>query len=251
MNLFRCPLIALAYLVSLAAILVLPVVPAAAQKRIALVVGINDYSNLKTAKDPLNGQLAKAIADAETMGEALKALGFDVETGRNLSRAAFLIALDRLKRKISPGDAVFIFFAGHGVAFKGSNLLLPSDITPVDPESEQLMRGLAIAETDIIEALREKGAGLVILTLDACRNNPMEEFAREQARIQGRAFRSTTMRSVGLETRPTSGVFSIYSAGIGQKALDGLHGAQLGIYPSVRENAAATWAAPVRSHGGC
>lgn len=191
-------------------------------KRVALVIGINEYPKLKTVRDPSNGQLARAVADAETMSETLKSLNFDVEIGRNVDRVGFLTALDRIKRKIAPGDTVFVFFAGHGVAFKGSNLLLPSDIPPVDPEGEQLIRGLAVAETDIIDAVREKGAGLTIVTLDACRDNPIEEFAREQARIQGRAYRSTTMRSVGLEARPTSGVFSIYSAGIGQKALDRL-----------------------------
>jgi TPR repeat protein len=193
-----------------------------AQKRIALVIGINDYPRLKSSDHPFDGQLVKAVADAETMGQTLRSLGFDVELGRNLDRTGFLTALDRVKRKIGPGDTVFIFFAGHGVAFKGSNLLLPSDIPPVDPEGEQLIRGLSVAETDMIDAVREKGAGLTILALDACRNNPIEEFAREQARVQGRSFRGTTMRSVGLEARPTSGVFSIYSAGIGQKALDGL-----------------------------
>lgn len=192
--------------------------PAFAEKRVALVVGINNYPNLK------NGQLARAVADAETMADLLKnRLGFDVELARNVDQSAFLTAIDRVKRKIDSGDTVFIFFAGHGVGLRGTNLLLPSDIPAVGPESEQLLRGRSIAETDLIEAVREKKAKLLILTLDACRDNPVEEFAKEQARIQGRAFRSTgAMRQIGLEVRPTSGVFSIYSAGIGQRALDRL-----------------------------
>lgn len=193
-----------------------------AESRIGLVIGNNDYPKLKTARDPGNGQLAKAVADAESMEDTLKSLGFDVVIGRNVDRVTFLTLLDRVKRKIAPGDTVFVFFAGHGVAFRGSNLLLPSDIPAVDPEGENLIRGLAIAETDIIDAVREKGAGLTILALDACRDNPIEQIAREEARVQGRSFRSVSMRSVGLNTAPTSGVFSIYSAGLGQKALDGL-----------------------------
>jgi hypothetical protein len=192
--------------------------PALAEKRVALVVGINNYPNLK------NGQLTRAVADAETMADLLKnRLGFDVELARNVDQSAFLTAIDRVKRKIGSGDTVFVFFAGHGVGLRGTNLLLPSDIPAVGPESEQLLRGRSVAETDLIEAVREKKAKLLILTLDACRDNPIEEFAKEQARIQGRAFRSTgTMRQIGLEVRPTSGVFSIYSAGIGQRALDRL-----------------------------
>ena len=203
---------------SIVAALVAATGPAVAEKRVALVVGINNYPNLK------NGQLARAVADAETMADLLKnRLGFDVELARNVDQSAFLSAIDRVKRKIDSGDTVFIFFAGHGVGLRGTNLLLPSDIPAVGPESEQLLRGRSVAETDLIEAVREKKAKLLILTLDACRDNPVEEFAKEQARIQGRAFRSTgTMRQIGLEVRPTSGVFSIYSAGIGQRALDRL-----------------------------
>ncbi len=195
-----------------------------AAKRIALVIGINDYPKLKTKKDPFQGQLRKAVADAETMAVTLRSLKFEVEIGRNVDRAGFLTLLDRFKRKINPGDTAFIFYAGHGIALKGSNLLLPSDMPPVDPRGEQLVRGLSIAETDVINVAREKGAGLTILVLDACRNNPIEEFARRQAQSRGRVFRSTSiMRSTGLDTRPTKGIFAIYSAGFGQLALDGLN----------------------------
>lgn len=209
---------ALAVIVGIIATPLVTIGPALAEKRVALVVGINNYPNLK------NGQLARAVADAETMADLLKnRLGFDVELARNVDQSGFLTAIDRVKQKIGSGDTVFIFFAGHGVGMRGTNLLLPSDIPAVGPESEQLLRGRSIAETDLIEAVREKKAKLLILTLDACRDNPVEEFAKEQARIQGRAFRSTgTMRQIGLEVRPTSGVFSIYSAGIGQRALDRL-----------------------------
>src|SRR5262249_41894566 len=107
---------------------------ALAQKKVALVIGINEYPNLRKASDPLHGQLEKAVADAETMAETLAALGFDVEIHRNAGRTGFLTALDRVKRKIAPGDTVFFFYAGHGLAFKGSNLLLPSDMPAVDPD---------------------------------------------------------------------------------------------------------------------
>lgn len=197
--------------------------PAWAEKRVALVVGINSYPNLKTAAEPQKGQLIRAVADAETMASLLKDLRFEVEIARNVDQSGFLAAIDRVKGKIDAGDTVFVFFAGHGVGLRGSNLLLPSDIPAVGPESEQLIRGRSVSETDLIEAVREKKAKLLIMTLDACRDNPIEEIAREQARVQGRVFRSTsTMRQIGLDVRPTSGVFSIYSAGIGQRALDGL-----------------------------
>lgn len=186
-------------------------------KRIALVIGIDAYPRL-----PERFQLSKAVADAETMAETLKGLGFAVELARNPDRNGVLAALDRVKAMIAPADTVLFFFAGHGISFQGTNLLLPADMPPIDPHSEALIRGASIAETTVIEDLRSRRAGLTILVLDACRDNPIEEFARRQAAAQGRKFRSGTMRSTGLDARPTSGVFSIYSAGIGQRALDRL-----------------------------
>jgi hypothetical protein len=212
-----------AALVLLALFLCSSPVPAGATQRLALVIGINEYPKLKTSDNPTNGQLLKAVADAEIMAEILTELRFDVDIARNVDRLQFLTALERLKRKITPGDTVFLFFAGHGVALSGTNLLLPSDILPVDPDAAYLIRQLSVPETDVIEGLREKGASLVILTLDACRDNPLEEFRRMQARREGRSYRATTaMPEIGIVPRGTMGVFSIYSAGLGQRALDRL-----------------------------
>jgi hypothetical protein len=197
--------------------------PAYAQRRVALVIGINDYPRLKTAAEPDRMQLAKAVPDANTIGAVLKTLNFDVDVVTNPDLSGFVLALERTKRKIRAGDTFFFFFAGHGIANEGSNLLLPSDIPPLDPNTPTLVSKLAIPESDIIKMAQDKGAGLVLLTLDACRNNPLEELARAEARAQGRTFRSLgSMRSIGLDTRPTSGIFSIYSAGFGQRALDSL-----------------------------
>lgn len=187
-----------------------------AEGRLALVVGINDYPKLKIP-------LFKAVADANKMAETLRSLGFNVELSTNADRLTFFTKLEALKRQIKPGDTVFVFYSGHGISLKGSNLLLPSDMPFVDLDSEQLVRSFAIAETEVIEGIRAQSAGLIVVTLDACRDNPLEAIAKQNAKAKGGTFRSLGLtRSVGIDTRPTSGIFSIYSAGIGQKALDGL-----------------------------
>ena len=94
-----------------------------------------------------------------------------------------------MKRKVSPGDTVFVFFAGHGIAFGGTNLLLPSDIPAVDAEAEQLVRQFSVSENDVIDGLREKGASLVILTLDACR--------KIQSRSSGGRKRAVRLATIG------------------------------------------------------
>jgi hypothetical protein len=44
----------------------------AAAKRVALVVGINQYENLDAAE-----QLQKAVGDSHAVGDALRSLGYD------------------------------------------------------------------------------------------------------------------------------------------------------------------------------
>ena len=65
----------------LAISLVVFVVPAEAAKRVALVIGNNDYKNVP--------KLQKAVNDARTMGDTLKQLGFSVMLAENQTRQAF------------------------------------------------------------------------------------------------------------------------------------------------------------------
>ena len=64
--------------------------PAYAEKRVALVIGNNDYRNVP--------KLQKAVNDARTMGDTLKQLGFTVMVAENQTRQAFsqsLLAFDK------------------------------------------------------------------------------------------------------------------------------------------------------------
>lgn len=176
-----------------------------AEKRIALVIGNDRYSNLGE-----NQQLRKALNDAEAIGDHLASLGFEVIRGQNLGRQAMIDRLADLTTRLQPGDTAAFFFAGHGVAIGGSNFLLPSDVPAIGEGGELRVRGASIAEADIIAEIQAKGARVGILIIDACRDNP---FARPG------------VRSVGLtrglaDAKPARGIFTIYSAGIGQTALD-------------------------------
>ena len=65
----------------LAASLLAFAAPAQAEKRVALVIGNNDYKNVP--------KLQKAVNDARTMGDTLKQLGFSVMVAENQTRQAF------------------------------------------------------------------------------------------------------------------------------------------------------------------
>src|ERR1700760_5073196 len=86
--------------------LLMAAAPAHAEKRVALVIGNNDYRNVP--------KLQKAVNDARTMGDTLKQLGFTVMVAENQNRQQFSETLLAFDRAIEPGDTAFFFYAGHG-----------------------------------------------------------------------------------------------------------------------------------------
>ena len=146
------------------AALVLGASPAEAAKRLALVIGNNAYENVP--------KLMKAVNDADAVASELSKLGFEVVKAEDVGRRAMSRALVELEGKIGAGDTALIYFAGHGFAIDGTNYLLPVDVPIANPGEEGLIRDASFAATGLSYRLQEKGAGTVILILDACRDNP-------------------------------------------------------------------------------
>ena len=148
------------------------------------------------------------------MRDSLKSLGFEVIVGTNLGRQAMIDKLAEFTARLEPGDTAAFFFAGHGVAISGVNYLIPSDVPAVTEGAEARVRGASIAEPDLIAELQAKSVRVALLVIDACRDNPFPRAA-------GRSIGNTR----GLaDARPARGIFTLYSAGIGQTALDRLSG---------------------------
>ena len=181
---------------------------ARAQDRVALVIGNDRYDNL-----PADKQLAKAVNDARAIGGALEGLGFKVIRGENLTRSQMVDHIFNFTQAVKPGDTAVMFFAGHGVSLSGGNYLLPADVPLPRPGEEQRARNLSLGEADIIADIQERKPRVLVMMLDACRDNPFRQPG--------------VTRSIGGETglsrgREAEGVFTIYSAGFGQSALDSL-----------------------------
>ncbi|WP_416221127.1 caspase family protein [Rhodopseudomonas palustris] len=180
-------------------------VPAEAAKRVALVVGNNDYRNVP--------KLQKAVNDARTMGDALRTLGFEVMIAENQNRTAFSQSLLAFDNIIEPGDTAFFFYAGHGFEISGQNYLLPTDVPAATQGQEELVRDASVLADRIVERLQNRGARTAILVFDACRNNPFERRGVRALSGRGGLAPMTTL---------PEGVFSIFSAGPRQTALDRL-----------------------------
>jgi len=179
--------------------------PAHAEKRVALVIGNNDYRNVP--------KLQKAVNDARTMGEVLRQLGFSVMIAENQTRQAFSETLLAFDKVVEPGDTAFFFYAGHGFEIAGQNFLLPTDVPAATEGQEELVRDASILADRIIERLQNKKARTAILVFDACRNNPFERVGTRAVAGGG---------GLAPMTQLPEGVFSVFSAGPRQTALDRL-----------------------------
>src|SRR6201996_6516192 len=185
--------------------LVMLAIPAQAAKRLALVVGNNDYRNVP--------KLQKAVNDARAMGDTLKQLGFSVMLAENQTRQAFSETLLAFDRAVEAGDTAFFFYAGHGFEIAGQNFLLPTDVPAATGGQEELVRDASVLADRVIERLQNRKVRTAILVFDACRNNPFERSGTRAVAGGG---------GLAPMTQLPEGVFSVFSAGPRQTALDRL-----------------------------
>ena len=185
---------------------VLAVAPAAsAAGRVALVVGNGEYAAIGRLPNPGN--------DAADMAAALGRLGFDVTTVRDADRLAMSEALRVFTRESMGADVALVFYAGHGLEMDGVNYLVPVDARL---ERDTDVRFEAIELDDVLAATA--GAGLRVVILDACRNNPL---ARSMQRTG--ATRSVSRGSFGTLDENLLGDETLvaYAAAAGTMAADG------------------------------
>ncbi|MFN8830611.1 MAG: caspase domain-containing protein [Labrys sp. (in: a-proteobacteria)] len=179
--------------------------PAKASKSVAFIVGNDRYENVP--------ELQKAVNDARAISARLEQLGFVIHRYENLDQRAMSRALASFDNAVGPGDRVVFFFSGHGFEIGGSNYLLPTDVPEVQNANQlPLIRDASFAVDAIVDRLRQRGAGISILILDACRDNP---FA-------GPGTRSTAATRGLARVEAPEGVFVLMSAGAKQMALDRL-----------------------------
>jgi Caspase domain len=180
--------------------------PAAAQKRVALVIGNAAYSYAGRLSNPGN--------DATDMAAALKGLGIEVILGLDLDKPGFDAKLRQFSRALADADVGILFYAGHGLQVGLRNYLVPTDAQlqgERDLEFETVSLDFVMRQMEIGREGRTN-----IVFLDACRDNPL---ARNLARVMG-------TRSVGVgrglaEVQAGVGTFIAYATKPGEVAQDG------------------------------
>lgn len=147
-----------------------PLTPAHAAKRVALVIGNSAYTHATPLRNPKN--------DAEAVTELLTKLDFDVVRGIDLDHQGMRGAIRDFAYKLRGAEVALFFYAGHGLQVKDRNYLAPIDAklaNEIDLEFEALRLEMVLSQM-------EASATTSLVFLDACRDNPL---ARNLARTMG------------------------------------------------------------------
>jgi uncharacterized caspase-like protein len=95
------------------------IAPAAAEKRVALVIGNSAYENVPRLTNPSN--------DASDVAGKLKALGFEVVEGIDLGKRDMEKRIRAFAEQLSGADVGLFYYAGHGLQVDQRNFLAPVD----------------------------------------------------------------------------------------------------------------------------
>jgi hypothetical protein len=138
--------------------------PAAAEKRVALVVGNSAYQHIARLDNPKS--------DARLMADTLSSLGFKLIGGRaqlDLDKPALDTVVQNFGRQVQGADVALFYYAGHGVQVSGSNYLVP---VRANPTREADVDFQMVDINLVLRQMQGSGTRLNMVILDACRNNP-------------------------------------------------------------------------------
>ncbi len=139
--------------------------------RIALVIGVQNYTNVPPLRHSLN--------DANDMAAALKSKGFQVDFLKDpKSKKEMKDAITRYYNTMrSQNEAIgIIYYAGHGTQFEGENYLIPASANIQVPGD---MDEQCVKMNTVMSVLNSSNSNLNILLLDACRTNTFPSFSRD------------------------------------------------------------------------
>lgn len=180
--------------------------PAAAQKRVALVIGNSAYVHA--------GALANPVNDANAVADGLRQTGFEVVLGLDLDKRGFDTKVRDYSRLLAAADVGIFYYAGHGLQVSGRNHLVPVD---AQLQSERDLDFEAVSLDFVLKQMELEREGKTnIVFLDACRDNPL---ARNLARSMG--TRSASIGQGLAQVQTGVGTFIAYSTQPGNVALDG------------------------------
>ena len=173
---------------------------AAAENRIALVIGNSAYQSVSALPNPAN--------DAKAMTDLLKSAGFEVVVAPDLTQSEMRRTIGEFAGKaaaLGRDTVTLVFYAGHGLQVDGENFLVPVDAR-IAREADVPLQTVRL--NDVVSALSAVPSKSRLFFLDACRNNPFSDINK------------VTGRGLAIVDAP-SGSLVAYSTAPGTEAQDG------------------------------
>ncbi|CAF4627127.1 unnamed protein product [Rotaria socialis] len=167
------------------------------RRRLALVIGIGDYENVRKLKNPQN--------DAKALSSLLQRIRFTT-ADQHLDQTPNQLqhVLVDFEDSIQCNDIVLFYFAGHGIQWEDQNYLLPKDFPDMDAADEKkkaaFLKKNAINAQDILNTLSDRKPYVIIFLLDCGR----QYFLRNTDLNRG-ALNTNEYQSVGLTAMHKAG----------------------------------------------
>ena len=133
------------------------------RRRLALVIGNDNYSSMQ--------RLNNAVNDAKSMSDALRQANFEVMSYSNLDKRRMEEALHNFTQKLGKDDVGLFYFAGHGVQANSKNFLIPVG-EKVRKSTDVQFEGIDVNR--VMAELQDSKNSLNIVVLDACRDSLRE-----------------------------------------------------------------------------
>ncbi len=174
-------------------------------RRVALVIGNQDYRYVEPLENPLN--------DTREIARILREADFDVTLGLDLGKKELEQTVRKFLRELNDGDTALFYYSGHALQVGDANFIVPVD---AKLSSEYDLEFESLKVSHLLDYMKA-ASSMQIVMLDACRNNPFEIaslYWGEQEYALG--------KSRGLRRIPNKlGSFISYATRPGQVAYDG------------------------------
>lgn len=203
--------------------------------RVALLIGNQAYQN-PTVPGTLKN-LKNACNDVEKIAAELERDGWDPEKeiikACNITRSKMAdLVYDFKTRYFDYVNTLgFIYYSGHGIAVDSETYLFGTDAkisVPVvadrrvrHPNGAIFDGGLRLYG-DVISAVGDAGMGSIFIVIDACRENPIDDYLMQQSATNPGLAKN--WRPGGSYSRPRIGIKLLYSTTYGDLASDGVGG---------------------------
>lgn len=131
----------------------------------AFVIGNDHYDQMP--------DLNNAVNDAKSIHEALQTLGFmTMPLAIDITTDDFDSLFNDFLGDLAKYDVAVVYYAGHGIEVDGKNYLVMTE-TPVGELAITTTRR-SVDLQECLSQMHKTGCKMVIMIIDACRNNPFE-----------------------------------------------------------------------------